>query len=356
MLINGGVRTTSTYDAANELTRSQATAGTTTYTFDATGNLLSSRNPSNQRTTNTWDFENRLTQVALPSGSPNTFTYNGDGQRVQKQDSTGTTKHVWDGQNILLETDGSNIIQVVYTLQPEVYGNLISQRRSGTTSFYLFDGLGSTRQLVGSTGSVTDSYLYDSFGNALLTSGTTVNPFQYVGQVGYYRGPDLVQCYLRARYYDPTSGRFISQDPLAERGHLTTYGYCGNDPASLIDPSGLLAGAGFCVDKPWPCIYGNWCGARCPLPTENPPAIDCLDASCADHDICYRNSFYFNKNCDVRLCFNIAWCLSQGNCTSTACRTVAIGIFAGVCPSLYWRLPTNLWPFKPFPPKTDWPE
>ena len=87
---------------------------------------------------------------------------------MQKQDSTGTTKHVWDGQKILLETDGSNIIQVVYTLEPEHYGNLISQRRSGTTSFYLFDGLGSTRQLVGSTGSVTDSYLYDSFGKCSL--------------------------------------------------------------------------------------------------------------------------------------------------------------------------------------------
>ena len=59
-----------------------------------------------------------MTQVVLPSGVPNTFVYNGDGQRVQKQDSTGTTRHVWDGQNILLETDGSNIIQVVYTLQP----------------------------------------------------------------------------------------------------------------------------------------------------------------------------------------------------------------------------------------------
>ena len=102
----------------------------------------------------------------------NTFTYNGDGQRVQKQDSTGTTRHVWDGQNILLETDGSNIIQVVYTLEPAVYGNLISQRRSGTTSFYLFDGLGSTTQLANSTGSVTDSYLYDSFGDILLKGST----------------------------------------------------------------------------------------------------------------------------------------------------------------------------------------
>ena len=124
--------------------------------------------------------------MALPSAIVDTFTYNGDGQRVQKIDSTGTTKHVWDGQNILLETDGSNIIQVVYTLQPMLYGNLISQRRSGTTSFYLFDGLGSTTQLANSTGSVTDSYLYDSFGNILLTSGSTTNWFRYVGRLGYY--------------------------------------------------------------------------------------------------------------------------------------------------------------------------
>ena len=56
-----------------------------------------------------------------------------NGQRVQKQDSTGTIKHVWDGQTILLETDGSNIIQVVYTLEPLIYGNLDSQRRAGAT-------------------------------------------------------------------------------------------------------------------------------------------------------------------------------------------------------------------------------
>ena len=53
---------------------------------------------------------------------------------MQKQDSTGTTKHVWDGQNISLETNASNIIQVVYTLEPVLYGNLISQSRGGADS------------------------------------------------------------------------------------------------------------------------------------------------------------------------------------------------------------------------------
>jgi YD repeat-containing protein len=122
--------------------------------YDGDGNLLTSLAPGNQRTTNTWDGENRLTLTALPSGIVDSFTYNGDGLRVQKIDSTGTTNHVWDGQNILLETNASNIIQVVYALEPSIYGNLISQSRSGVDTFYVFDALGSTRQLASSTGSV----------------------------------------------------------------------------------------------------------------------------------------------------------------------------------------------------------
>ena len=217
-------------------------AGITTYTSDAAGNLLTSLNPSDQRTTNTWDFENRLTQVALPSAIVDTFTYNGDGQRVQKIDSTGTTKHVWDGQNILLETDGSNIIQVVYTLQPMLYGNLISQWRSGIGSFYLFDGLGSTTQLANSTGSVTDSYLYDSFGNILLASGSTANRFAYAGRMGYYYEEDLADYHVRARYYAPGIGEFLSRDPIQLlMANCGPYTYARSSPSALVDPSGLLA-------------------------------------------------------------------------------------------------------------------
>jgi RHS repeat-associated protein len=232
---NGGARTTSTYDAANELTRSQVVAGITTYTFDAAGNSLTSRNPSNQRTTNTWDFENRLIQVALPSAIVDTFTYNADGQRVQKVDSNGTTRHVWDGENILLETDGSNIIQVVYTVQPRLYGSLISQSRGGTVAYYLYDGLGSTTQLANSTGSITDSYLYDSWGNILVANVTTTNWFRYIGQFGYYFDLDTANYYLRARSYAPGWGRFQSRDPV----YNNVYAYSLNNPSNKIDPNGL---------------------------------------------------------------------------------------------------------------------
>jgi RHS repeat-associated protein len=276
VLINGGVLTTSTYDAANELRTSHAfSAGITTYTSDAAGNLLNSLSPSNQRTTNIWDFEDRLTQMSLPSAIVDTFTYNGDGQRVQKIDSTGTTNHVWDGQNILFETNASNIIQVVYTLQPMLYGKLISQWRSGTASFYLFDGLGSTTQLVGSTGSVTDSYLYDSFGNILLASGSTTNWFRYVGRFGYYYDLDTAGYFVRARVYYPMLGRFPSHDRsrtstiacIASSGY-NLYLYTRSNPVNFMDASGLdpvsdhrcwmgqqtlcLAACGL-----WPCFYAG---------------------------------------------------------------------------------------------------
>ena len=223
--------------------------------------------------------------MALPSAIVDTFTYNGDGQRVQKIDSTGTTKHVWDGQNILLETDGSNIIQVVYTLQPMLYGNLISQRRSGTTSFYLFDGLGSTTQLANSTGSVTDSYLYDSFGNILLTSGSTTNPFRFVGRLGYYYDTDLAKYYLRARFYDPDGGRFVSRDPVLDEAD---YRYCDNGPTFRQDPFGLASRVlfGFCGCSP--TAFSGWvtgftfCWGTCPPGMNKMVNLACCTACCKD--------------------------------------------------------------------------
>ena len=104
LLINNGVPTTNTYNPGNELVTSLASGGVTTNrttnTYDGSGNLSHHSVPGNESTTNTWDGENRLTRVALPSGIVDSFVYNGDGQRVQKQDSTGTTNHVWDGENI----------------------------------------------------------------------------------------------------------------------------------------------------------------------------------------------------------------------------------------------------------------
>ena len=254
-------RTTNTYNAGNELATSQDSLGVTTSTFDGSGNLLTSQAPGNQSTTNTWDGESRLTRRCCPWGSLDSFAYNGDGLRVQKIDSTGTTNHVWDARNILLETNASGNIQVVYTLGPLFYGNLISQSRSGTDSFYLFDALGSTRQLMSITASVTDTYLYDSFGNTVGggTSGTTTNPFRYIGEQGYYTDPSTGAVYIRARFYAPVIGRFISRDPIPLISD-DRYPYARNSPAIYSDPSGLQAGQN---RKYWDIVYQQFQNSKC---------------------------------------------------------------------------------------------
>ena len=180
-----GALTTSTYNVANQLQTSQDASGSTTYTFDADGNQKIVQEPNGDLTTNTWDFENHNVKIELPTSVVNTFTYNPDGQRTEKKDSLGTAKFLWDNQSYLLETDASDVTQVVYTNEPLQYGNLISQRRASTTSYYHFDGVGSTRELTDASQSITDTWLYNAFGEELARTGTTTNPFRYIGQVRY---------------------------------------------------------------------------------------------------------------------------------------------------------------------------
>ena len=243
-LISSGAITTNTYDAGNQLLTGQNSAGLTTNTFDGSGNLLTSLAPGNLWTTNTWDGENRRVKVALPSGTVNTYAYNGDGHRVQRNDSTGSFNQVWDGENVLLETTSSTkIIQAAYALEPATYGRLLSKttqpNNPGAVLFYMYDALGSTRQIVNGLSEAYSNFLYDSFGNNLLFSGTS--GYAYVGRLGYYADPDSGSYHVRARDYDPAVGRFLSRDPIRPKDGLNKYAYVNNNPFLLVDPSGMQA-------------------------------------------------------------------------------------------------------------------
>jgi RHS repeat-associated protein len=218
--------------------------GTTTLTYDACGSQRTQQVPSGGITTNTWDFENRLTKVALPTGVLNTFTYNGDGQRVQWQDSSGTLKAIWDGEKILEETDQNNVVQAVYTQSDGQYGDVVSQRRSGVSRYFLFDPLGSTSRLTDGSQNVTDSYLFKGFGESLLAAGPTTNPFQFVGRLGYYVDADLASDFARARELAPGIGRWTTADPLGfGAGDANLSRYVLNNPVTRSDPSGMQGGA-----------------------------------------------------------------------------------------------------------------
>ncbi|MCS6860641.1 MAG: RHS repeat-associated core domain-containing protein [Abditibacteriales bacterium] len=97
----------------------------------------------------------------------------------------------------------------------------------------------STRQLTNASQVVTDAVSYDAWGNVLSSSGTTVNPYKFVGQLGYYADSDSELMLLGARYYGAGVGRFWTVDPI--RDALNWCSYVRNNPANVIDPTGKLA-------------------------------------------------------------------------------------------------------------------
>jgi len=192
-----------------------------------------------QRGTDTFmfDHENRLIE-AVTRGLTSTSEYNGDGLRMSLTVDDGTpvtTEYAWDVNRSLpvVLDDGTN--QYVYGL------DLISATDgAGAQTYFTFDGLGSTTDLTNGLGVVTGSYTYDVFGATL--TGPATNYWQFTGE---QVDADTGLQYLRARYYDPATGRFLGQDPLSgSQGSPQSqnpYAYALNNPATLTDPTGMYS-------------------------------------------------------------------------------------------------------------------
>jgi len=152
-----------------------------------------------------------------------------------------TVNYIWDPvtDSYLMETDGSGNTQAVYTTEPTLYGRVISQRRGGTSSYYHYDGLASTRELTNSSETVTDTNMYDAWGVNRASSGSTVNPFEYVGGLGYYSDTGIAVYYARARSYSGSIARWLCEDPLRVEESRNSFAYVANAPTTKVDPSGL---------------------------------------------------------------------------------------------------------------------
>jgi RHS repeat-associated protein len=127
------------------------------------------------------------------------------------------------------------------------YGyDLITQTQAGQASYYLVDGLGSTRLLLDGLGQVLNSYEYEAFGETVSQSGTTGNKYQYAGE---QLDGTLGDYYLRQRFYDTSSGRFGRIDTykgsLGNPQTLHRYTYGNDNPANSVDPTGLFSIAEF---------------------------------------------------------------------------------------------------------------
>ena len=185
----------------------------------------------------------------MPSGLVTTNTYRADGLRHQKQDSSGTTRFVYDGQSCLAETDTANATQVAYTQEPRTYGGVVGQRRKSgslwTPSYYHFDAVGSSRGLTGSNQAFQVFYPQLAFGQPLVTTDTFVNAFRFIGQFGYYLDSDTGLFLVRQRVYDANLTRWVGQDPARSDHNL--FRYAGNCPLHSADPSGLQQPDGLTV-------------------------------------------------------------------------------------------------------------
>jgi RHS repeat-associated protein len=159
------------------------------------------------------------------------YTYNGDGLRTSKTVGGITQNFTWDptsGVPLMLNDGTTN-----YIYGP---GNLpIEQLTGNVPVYYQQDGQGSTRVLANQGGTVVSTYSTDEFGKPTASSGTAQTPLRYDAE---YRDPETGLIYLRARYYDPTTGQMLSRDPLTAMTGAP-YSYVDNDPLNGTDPTGL---------------------------------------------------------------------------------------------------------------------
>ena len=233
-----------TNNTSNELT----STSNASYTYDYNGNLLT-KTDSTGTTNYAWDYENRLTSVTLPGGGGTvSFKYDPFSRRVYKSSSSATSIFAYDGDNLIEETNSSGSAVARYSQGLNI-DEPLAMLRSGATSFYNADGLGTITSLANTAGSLAQTYTFDSFGKQTASSGSLMNPFQYAAresdtETGLY--------YYRARYYDPTAGRFLNEDPIQFAGDGTDfYRFVGNNATNLVDRFGLQSATDAI---PWPRI------------------------------------------------------------------------------------------------------
>ena len=188
--------------------------------------------PSTTKGSGVYEYNGFNQLVSLYDSATNSncsYTYDADGLRQSKTVNGVTTNHIWDGMNMVAETDGNNAVKSVYTRGRE----LISSKNGTEVTYYLHNGHGDVNMLMNENGSITKTYNYDAFGVEQDKVSNDTNPFRYCGE---YYDKETDNIYLRARYYAPLQGRFTTEDP-AEDG-LNWYSYCGGNPVAFVDPSG----------------------------------------------------------------------------------------------------------------------
>ena len=201
------------------------------YTYDPNGNLTQ-KIEGTDNWTYSWNAENQLTKVEKNGAEIARFAYDPVGRRVEKVAGGVTNAYTYDGEDVLREVRGGTTLK--YTHGPEIDEPLAVEE--GTVSSYLHaDALGSIFKVTNSVGALVLARDYTTWGR--LEVGASDPGYSFSGREW---DPETGLYSNRARYYDPGSGRFLSEDPLLWLGGSNLYAYAENRPVGARDPHGLI--------------------------------------------------------------------------------------------------------------------
>jgi len=201
-------------------------------TYDLNGNLVKKGDITYE-----YDYENRIKKVVNTNGTWE-YEYDGLGNRVGLK-AGGETRRFLLGTRGMTHTlaehegDGNLIAYYIYGL-----GLVYKVDVSDKPYYYYYNFTGSTVAMTDTDGNIVNKYAYTPFGGLAGSVEAVSNPFRYVGRFGVMDDNNGLY-YMRARYYDPDVGRFITKDPIGFGGGVNLYGYVGGNPINFIDPSGL---------------------------------------------------------------------------------------------------------------------
>ena len=209
-------------------------------------------NQLNDNVVNHYNALNQLTET-LTKNYKVSFTYDAEGLRTGKTVNGEKTVYVWDGDQVVMELSKGGAVQKRY-----IRGNDLVYADKGENTektYYVTDMHGNVVQLLDESGNVTKTYEYDSFGNEVKPEKKDENPYRYCGE---YYDKETEEVYLRARYYEPGVGRFITRDTYTgesdEPLSLHLYTYCENDGVNYVDCDGNARSTPHPLPTPRPTI------------------------------------------------------------------------------------------------------